>query len=75
MPLPEALKRLAEDEVRVWMRETGTDLSVGSIRAITVETLYRRMMEKHSAKYDGFTIDDFKDSLFEDGDYYMNHWL
>lgn len=80
MPLSLELTRLAENEVRFWSIETGSRLELtgrmaDQIRELTAETLYRRLQEKYTDRMAGYTLDDLKESVFADGDYFNDNWF
>lgn len=73
MPLSTVMKRLAEDEVYVWIAETGRQLHhtgrmKDQIRELTAETLYRRLQNKYPVEMAVYTLEDMATSVFEDGD-------
>lgn len=75
MPLSAIMKRLAEDEVYVWITETGIKLQdtgrmKDQIRELTAETLYRRLQNKYPVEMAAYTLEDMATSVFEDGDRY-----
>ncbi len=80
MPLSTAMKQCAENEIRIWTIETGLGLKQtgnmkDQVRTLTAEVLYRRMILKFPDEMAGYSLDDLKSSVFEDGDYFSNNWL
>jgi len=80
MPLSDTMKHQAEQEVFLWARETGSTLQMtghmkDQVRIITAETLFRRMQQKYPDEMKIYNIDDLKESVFEDGDYFNDNWF
>lgn len=80
MPLSDAMRVLAEEEVKAWARGAAhglhpTGRMKDQVRELTAEALFRRMQEKYPDEMAIFSIDDLAESVFADGDYFNDNWF